>query len=177
MQKKFIKCLRTLSYHNYFSPSLQQILRKGLIKAAKTTGAWIFTGGTNTGKSKAKEKFMIDIFISIYIQKLFMSVQTTNLFFLSNFLLMLWCTYCTAGKTNWIVYKKAINLFFFLSPSIQNTLTNFFFRKLICKVLTFIGLRWKIIFRFWTFDEEKWVFNYNFDWFLILSNRFWKNSP
>lgn len=27
-----------------------QVLRKGLLKAAKTTGAWIFTGGTNTGK-------------------------------------------------------------------------------------------------------------------------------
>lgn len=27
-----------------------QVLRKGLIKAARTTGAWIFTGGTNTGK-------------------------------------------------------------------------------------------------------------------------------
>lgn len=26
-----------------------QVLRKGLIKAARTTGAWIFTGGTNTG--------------------------------------------------------------------------------------------------------------------------------
>lgn len=30
-------------------PLLQEI-RKGLLKAAKTTGAWIFTGGTNTGK-------------------------------------------------------------------------------------------------------------------------------
>lgn len=28
--------------------NLQEI-RKGLLKAAKTTGAWIFTGGTNTG--------------------------------------------------------------------------------------------------------------------------------
>lgn len=27
-----------------------QEIRKGLLKAAKTTGAWIFTGGTNTGK-------------------------------------------------------------------------------------------------------------------------------
>jgi hypothetical protein len=30
----------------------------GLIKAAKTTGAWIFTGGTNTG---------LDIFISLLL--------------------------------------------------------------------------------------------------------------
>ncbi|XP_034192341.2 transient receptor potential cation channel, subfamily M isoform X1 [Osmia lignaria lignaria] len=30
-------------------PSLKKVLRKGLLKAAKTTGAWIFTGGTNTG--------------------------------------------------------------------------------------------------------------------------------
>lgn len=29
---------------------LKKVLRKGLLKAAKTTGAWIFTGGTNTGK-------------------------------------------------------------------------------------------------------------------------------
>lgn len=31
-------------------PKLKKVLRKGLLKAAKTTGAWIFTGGTNTGK-------------------------------------------------------------------------------------------------------------------------------
>lgn len=30
-------------------PSLKKVLRKGLLRAAKTTGAWIFTGGTNTG--------------------------------------------------------------------------------------------------------------------------------
>lgn len=36
---------------------LLQVLRKGLIKAARTTGAWIFTGGTNTGEGlKAIEK-------------------------------------------------------------------------------------------------------------------------
>ncbi|XP_024083140.1 transient receptor potential cation channel trpm-like [Cimex lectularius] len=29
-------------------PKLKKVLRKGLLKAAKTTGAWIFTGGTNT---------------------------------------------------------------------------------------------------------------------------------
>ena len=34
--------------HGYFNRSL----RKGLLKAAKTTGAWIFTGGTNTGVTK-----------------------------------------------------------------------------------------------------------------------------
>ncbi|XP_036140909.1 transient receptor potential cation channel trpm isoform X3 [Monomorium pharaonis] len=33
-------------------PSLKKILRKGLLKAAKTTGAWIFTGGTNTGVTR-----------------------------------------------------------------------------------------------------------------------------
>ncbi|KAL7047046.1 hypothetical protein ACKWTF_002774 [Chironomus riparius] len=33
-------------------PKLKKILRKGLIKAARTTGAWIFTGGTNTGVTK-----------------------------------------------------------------------------------------------------------------------------
>ncbi|CAL7938902.1 unnamed protein product [Xylocopa violacea] len=33
-------------------PTLKKVLRKGLLKAAKTTGAWIFTGGTNTGVTR-----------------------------------------------------------------------------------------------------------------------------
>ena len=33
-------------------PRIKWCLRKGLLKAAKTTGAWIFTGGTNTGVNK-----------------------------------------------------------------------------------------------------------------------------
>ncbi|KOB73985.1 Trpm, partial [Operophtera brumata] len=33
-------------------PKLKKVLRKGLLKAAKTTGAWIFTGGTNTERSQ-----------------------------------------------------------------------------------------------------------------------------
>ncbi|XP_034942381.1 transient receptor potential cation channel trpm isoform X2 [Chelonus insularis] len=33
-------------------PALKKVLRKGLLKAAKTTGAWIFTGGTNTGVTR-----------------------------------------------------------------------------------------------------------------------------
>lgn len=32
-------------------PKLKQVFGKGLIKAAVTTGAWIFTGGVNTGGS------------------------------------------------------------------------------------------------------------------------------
>lgn len=31
-------------------PRLKKVLRKGLLRAAKTTGAWIFTSGTNTGR-------------------------------------------------------------------------------------------------------------------------------
>ena len=31
-------------------PKLKRVFRKGLLKAARTTGAWIITGGTNTGK-------------------------------------------------------------------------------------------------------------------------------
>lgn len=31
-------------------PKLKKILRKGLLKAARSTEAWIFTGGTNTGR-------------------------------------------------------------------------------------------------------------------------------
>ncbi len=33
-------------------PRIKRSLRRGLLKAAKTTGAWIFTGGTNTGVNK-----------------------------------------------------------------------------------------------------------------------------
>lgn len=33
-------------------PKLKQVFGKGLIKAAMTTGAWIFTGGVNTGEWK-----------------------------------------------------------------------------------------------------------------------------
>ncbi|CAB4068423.1 TRPM3 [Lepeophtheirus salmonis] len=33
-------------------PKLKRTLRKGLLKAAKTSGAWIFTGGTNNGVTK-----------------------------------------------------------------------------------------------------------------------------
>lgn len=33
-------------------PKLKQVFGKGLIKAAVTTGAWIFTGGVSTGKSR-----------------------------------------------------------------------------------------------------------------------------
>lgn len=34
----------------FLSDFNSQEIRKGLLKAAKTTGAWIFTGGTNTGE-------------------------------------------------------------------------------------------------------------------------------
>ena len=43
-------------------PKLKKVLRKGLLKAAKTTGAWIFTAGTNTGK------LLIHIFFFYFIQ-------------------------------------------------------------------------------------------------------------
>ncbi|XP_060573986.1 transient receptor potential cation channel subfamily M member 3-like [Ruditapes philippinarum] len=33
-------------------PKLKRVFRKGLLKAAKTTGAWIVTGGTNTGVTR-----------------------------------------------------------------------------------------------------------------------------
>jgi transient receptor potential cation channel subfamily M protein 3 len=33
-------------------PNIKRSLRRGLLKAAKTTGAWILTGGTNTGVNK-----------------------------------------------------------------------------------------------------------------------------
>lgn len=33
-------------------PKLKRVFRKGLLKAAKTTGAWIITGGTSTGVTR-----------------------------------------------------------------------------------------------------------------------------
>lgn len=36
-------------------PKLKQVFGKGLIKAAMTTGAWIFTGGVNTGNLIEKD--------------------------------------------------------------------------------------------------------------------------
>lgn len=33
-------------------PKLKQVFGKGLIKAALTTGAWIFTGGVDTGAAQ-----------------------------------------------------------------------------------------------------------------------------
>lgn len=33
-------------------PKLKQVFGKGLIKAAVTTGAWIFTGGVDTGAAQ-----------------------------------------------------------------------------------------------------------------------------
>ena len=35
-------------------PKLKKALRRGLLKAARTTGAWVFTGGTNTGQCVAQ---------------------------------------------------------------------------------------------------------------------------
>lgn len=39
-----------MNFYAFFFLTATQEIRKGLLKAAKTTGAWIFTGGTNTGK-------------------------------------------------------------------------------------------------------------------------------
>jgi transient receptor potential cation channel subfamily M protein 3 len=33
-------------------PKLKRVFRKGLLKAARTTGGWIFTNGTNTGRQE-----------------------------------------------------------------------------------------------------------------------------
>lgn len=39
-------------------PKLKQVFGKGLIKAAMTTGAWIFTGGVNTGDLQCINTFL-----------------------------------------------------------------------------------------------------------------------
>lgn len=38
-------------------PRIKQVVGKGLIKAAVTTGAWILTGGVNTGMKSASGQF------------------------------------------------------------------------------------------------------------------------
>lgn len=42
-------------------PKLKQVFGKGLIKAAMTTGAWIFTGGVNTGNQSVMKKVAVII--------------------------------------------------------------------------------------------------------------------
>lgn len=37
-------------------PKLKQVFGKGLIKAAVTTGAWIFTGGVSTGMIRPSDQ-------------------------------------------------------------------------------------------------------------------------
>ena len=39
-------------------PKLKRVFRKGLLQAAKTTGAWIVTGGTNTGEYGIRHIFL-----------------------------------------------------------------------------------------------------------------------
>ncbi|XP_064619053.1 transient receptor potential cation channel subfamily M member 3-like isoform X3 [Lineus longissimus] len=41
-------------------PKLKRVFRKGLLKAAKTTGAWIITGGTNTGVMRHVGESLVD---------------------------------------------------------------------------------------------------------------------
>lgn len=42
-------------------PKLKQVFGKGLIKAAVTTGAWIFTGGVNTGRTVQDNAFNVHL--------------------------------------------------------------------------------------------------------------------
>lgn len=48
-------------------PRIKQLLGKGLIKAAVTTGAWILTGGVNTGNMNTISfiKYICQSFISV----------------------------------------------------------------------------------------------------------------
>lgn len=46
-------------------PKLKQVFGKGLIKAAVTTGAWIFTGGVNTGRALIAQDNAFNVRLSI----------------------------------------------------------------------------------------------------------------
>lgn len=58
--------LNTFSHVFPHSFTRWQILRKGLVKAARTTGAWILTGGTNTGNEWFSISLVCSIFQSYY---------------------------------------------------------------------------------------------------------------
>ena len=48
-------------------PKLKRLFRKGLLKAAKTTGAWIFTNGTNTGMAFLLTSFRFCYAVSVIL--------------------------------------------------------------------------------------------------------------
>ena len=55
-------------------PKLKRVFHKGLFKAAKTTGAWIMTGGTNTGTCLVMYcavlcAFVVDHFLKLFMQQ------------------------------------------------------------------------------------------------------------
>ena len=66
-------------------PKLKQVFGKGLIKAAMTTGAWIFTGGVNTGlyillkpvESTCTQMFLMKI-VSGSVECLFLSPNVSD---------------------------------------------------------------------------------------------------
>lgn len=41
------------------SPKMKRSFRKGLVKFAKTTGAWVFTSGIKTGDFKEERSFFL----------------------------------------------------------------------------------------------------------------------
>ena len=45
-------------------PKLKQVFGKGLIKAAVTTGAWIFTGGVNTGRALTVQDYAFNVHLT-----------------------------------------------------------------------------------------------------------------
>lgn len=53
---------------------LKRVLRKGLVKAAKTTGAWIFTSGTDTGENSYK--IILHLLIHLFLK--FYSIESSD---------------------------------------------------------------------------------------------------
>lgn len=60
-------------------PKLKQVFGKGLIKAAVTTGAWIFTGGVSTGMTRPVTDRVL---LSYKIQSEYEFHMTTNCIYL-----------------------------------------------------------------------------------------------
>lgn len=57
-------------------PRIKQLIGKGLIKAAVTTGAWIVTGGVNAGKSKTVGGVSVCMTLSVRRYAVFLSICT-----------------------------------------------------------------------------------------------------
>ena len=77
-------------------PKLKRVFRKGLLKAAKTTGAWIITGGTNTGNIRG-HNVLCFVRFSVILTFIYVVSQCTNVFCFIYSTLYTRCTFTCFG--------------------------------------------------------------------------------